>query len=321
MELDDLQIFLEVVRRGTLTGASETAHLSQPAISRRLSRLERELRAPLFERAGRRLRLTEAGAQLVIRAEAILGQVTELTATMAAYGAGASGHLRIGATVTACLYLLPPVFVAFRERHPEFPLLLRNDRSARVADLVHEGRVDIGIASVLTPREDVRVIPWQELELTLIRPRTVQRVSGGERETMRRDGDTDTMRRFSSSPDISIPPLLTRRPDIGTELTQMPMVLPSAGTLRTLTESLFARCEVAPTVVAECDSLEVVRALVAAGFGQGLVPRACVPEDGPPVAVVPLTETVPALPVAALVRRTRPTPRPVAAFLEALGLR
>jgi DNA-binding transcriptional LysR family regulator len=291
MELDDLRIFLEVVRRGTLTSAGETVHLSQPAISRRLQALERELRAPLFERAGRRLRLTEAGAQLVTRAEAILGQVTELTAAMAAYGAGAGGHLRIGATVTACLYLLPPIFSAFREQHPEFPLLLRNDRSAQVADLVHEGRVDVGIASILTPREDVRVLPWQELELALIRPTT---------------SDQPTRTVNGQGTDL---------------LMQMPMVLPSAGTLRTMTESLFARCEIAPTVVAECDSLEVVRALVAAGFGQALVPRACVPENGPPVEVVPLAADVPSLPVAALVRRTRPTPRPVAAFLETLGLR
>jgi DNA-binding transcriptional LysR family regulator len=283
LELEDLRIFLAVVRHGTRAGATEEAHMSQPAISRRLQALERELRAPLFERAGRRLQLTEAGAALVARAEAILGQVGELTAEMAAYGAGARGHLRIGATVTACLYLLPPVFRAFRDRHPEYSLLLRNDRSSRMADLLQDGRIDVGIASILAPRDGVRVIPWQELELALIRPPWEGGVSASV-----------------------------------ASLSGTPMVIPSAGTLRTLTESLLARCEVAPRIVAECDSLEVVRALVAAGVGQAILPRVCVPADDPSVRVAALTDDVPPLPVAALVRRTRALPRPVAAFLEAL---
>jgi DNA-binding transcriptional LysR family regulator len=284
MELEDLRIFVEVAQYGTLTGASPALHLSQPAITRRLQGLERRLGVRLFSRAGRRLQLTEAGVQLLERAQSVLGEVSEIKAVMAAYGAGARGLLRIGASVTACLYLLPPIFGRFRASHPEFPLLVRNDRSGRLGDLVHEGRIDVGVASVLAPREGLRVIPWRELELALIRP-----------------------------------------PDAGPgrvgldALTELPVLLPSAGALRTLTDGLFARCDPAPSVVAECDSLEVVRALVASGLGQAVLPRVCVPPDGPVVQVAAFDEPLPPLPVAVLVRRARPTPRPVAAFLEALG--
>src|SRR5262245_9309051 len=116
MELEDLRIFLAVVRRGTLTAAGEETHLSQPAITRRLQGLERRLGARLFEREGRRLRLTDAGAHFQRRAEGILEQVWDLATEVAAFGEGARGQLRIGATVTACLYLLPPVFRRFREQ-------------------------------------------------------------------------------------------------------------------------------------------------------------------------------------------------------------
>jgi DNA-binding transcriptional LysR family regulator len=283
MELDDLRVFLEVARQGTLAGAGAAVHLSQPAVTRRMQALERKLGVHLFRRAGRRLQLTEAGAHLAEQAEGILGQVAELRAVMGAYGTGARGLLRIGATVTACLYLLPPVFRRFRERHPEYPLLVRNERSARLGDLVYEGRVDVGVASVLALREGVRIVPWRELELALIRP-----PGSGPRQ-------------------------------VGlAALSELPVVLPSSGTLRTLTEGLFARCEIAPSVVAECDSLEVARALVALGFGQAILPRVCVPAEGPPVQVVPFAEPTPGLPVAVLVRRARSTPRPVAAFLDAL---
>lgn len=283
MELDDLRIFVEVAQHGTLTAASPALHLSQPAITRRLQALERRLGVRLFTRVGRRLQLTEAGGQLVERARNLLGEVAEIRAVMATYGTGARGLLRIGASVTACLYLLPPIFQLFRERHPEYPLRVRNDRSTRLGDLVREGRIDVGIASVLAPPEGIRVVPWLELQLALIRP-----------------------------------PEAAPGPVGFAALAELPLVLPSAGTLRTLTDGLFARLEIAPSVVAECDSLEVVRAMVATGFGQAILPRVCVPPDGPRVQVVTIDEPLPILPVAVLLRRGRPAPPPVAAFLHAL---
>src|SRR5207249_2688595 len=106
--------------------------------------------------------------------------------------------------------------------------------------LVEEQRIDVGVASTLAPREGVRALPWRSLELALVG-------------------------RAAAAP----------RPAAAGDLSQYPMVLPSGGTLRTLTEGVFARWEVAPPVVAECDSLEVVKALVAGGFGLAILPRIC----------------------------------------------
>src|SRR5262245_47918090 len=132
MDLEDLRIFLAVVRRGTLTGATGETHLSQPAITRRLQRLQRELGARLFEREGRQLRLTAAGARLQERAAAILGQVADLPGELALFAGGTHGRLRVGATVTSCLYLLPPVFRQFRATHSEVQVVVRNDTSRRL---------------------------------------------------------------------------------------------------------------------------------------------------------------------------------------------
>src|SRR5947207_15471245 len=103
-------------------------------------------------------------------------------------------------------------------------------------------------------------------------------------------------------------------------LARAPVVLPAGGTLRTLTESLFARFEIAPPIVAECDSLEVVKALVAGGFGQAILPRVCVLPGEPGVRCVDLHEPLPRLPVAVLVSRARQMPASVTAFLEVMGL-
>jgi DNA-binding transcriptional LysR family regulator len=88
-----------------------------------------------------------------------------------------------------------------------------------------------------------------------------------------------------------------------------------------LIDTLFARCEIAPSVVAECDSLEVVRALVAAGFGYALLPRECLRPGEPGIDVLEVAEPLPRLPVAALVLRAREQPPAVRAFLEALNAR
>lgn len=285
MEFDDFRIFLTIVRRGTLTQASEEAHLSQPALTRRLQRLERQLGTPLFEREGRRLRLTEAGRHFQERAEAILAEVQDLNAEVAAFAAGARGPLRIGATVTACLYLLPPIFRLYRQRHPQHPIIVRNDSSHRMGELVAERRIDVGVASVLVAHEGVRAIPWKELELALVGPARQ-----------------------------------SRHHHSVAELGSTAMVLPAGGTLRTLCDSLFARCSVTPPVVAECDSLEVVKELVAAGFGLAVLPRVCLTKHDHGVRVVPLDESLPRLPVALLTARGRPLPPAVTALLGVLGL-
>jgi DNA-binding transcriptional LysR family regulator len=285
MELEDLRIFLAVVRRGTLTGASGETHLSQPAITRRLQRLQAELGARLFEREGRGLRLTAAGARFQERAEAILGEVAELPVEMALFAEGTRGRLRVGATVTSCLYLLPPVFRAFRATYPEVQVIVRNDTSRRMGELVEERRIDVGVASTLAPREGVRALPWRNLELALVGP-----------------------------------PASGRQPAAPGDLSRYPMVLPSGGTLRTLTEAVFARWGVAPPVVAECDSLEVVKTLVAGGFGLAILPRICLAPGEGELAEVPLPEPLAELPVAVLVPRGPSLPLPVARFLEVLGL-
>src|SRR5436309_168271 len=77
MELDHVEAFLAIVRRGGFTRASVSLHLSQPAISRRIDLLERELGAPLFERIRTGVVLTEAGRAFLPHAEALLASMRD----------------------------------------------------------------------------------------------------------------------------------------------------------------------------------------------------------------------------------------------------
>jgi DNA-binding transcriptional LysR family regulator len=75
MELSELEAFVTISRAGGFTRAAELLHLSQPAISRRIELLERELGAPLFERLPSGIRLTEAGLALLPYAQQVLAAV------------------------------------------------------------------------------------------------------------------------------------------------------------------------------------------------------------------------------------------------------
>jgi DNA-binding transcriptional LysR family regulator len=189
------------------------------------------------------------------------------------------------------------MFHRFRAEHPHHPVVVRNDTSQRMPELVRERRIDVGVASSVAPAEGVRAIPWQELELALVRPAA------------------------ATIPEAAPPGPSPAAPPVAlASLTPAPVILPSAGMLRTLTEGFFARHDLAPAVAAECDSLEVVKALVAGGFGQAVLPRVCLAPGEPGLEVVAIREPLPRLPVAALVAQRRVLPAAVAAFLRVLGI-
>ena len=147
MELEQLRTFAAIARLGSLSAASATVNLSQPAVSRQVQALERRLGAKLLERGARGVRLTEAGEAVARGAGDVLARLEELDAELALLRGGEGGTLRVGATVTVCLYLLPPLLRRFRESYPRQEIVIVNERSRQIPELVRDRRIDIGIAS------------------------------------------------------------------------------------------------------------------------------------------------------------------------------
>jgi len=155
MELDHVEAFLAIVRRGGFTRASASLHLSQPAISRRIGLLERELGAPLFERVRSGVILTDAGRAFLPHAEALLASLRDgIAAVDALRGAdrGAVGLAVVGtlasSSLTACLR-------SFRDAHPAVELRLHTALSAEVSALVRRGDVTLGLRYTADPDPEV----------------------------------------------------------------------------------------------------------------------------------------------------------------------
>src|SRR5438105_4835552 len=96
MELRQLRYFAEVARAGTYAAASQRPHVAQPGVWKQVRSLERELGVVLFERVGRRVRLTSGGTLLLAQAEAALAGVSRVDGLAADLRAGVTGTVTVG---------------------------------------------------------------------------------------------------------------------------------------------------------------------------------------------------------------------------------
>jgi DNA-binding transcriptional LysR family regulator len=299
MELEQLRTFAVVARLGSLSAASGVVNLSQPAVSRQVQALERRLGTRLLDRGARGVQLTEAGEAVARGAADVLSRLEELEAELALLRGGEGGTLRVGATVTVCLYLLPSLLRRYRERYPRQEIVILNERSRQIPELVRERRIDVGIASSMTPPPGVRRVAWQELPLVLLDPPSDS--SGGAQALHSR---------------LLSGALFTPAPPAQPVLSAA-FVLATSGSLRSLTEQVLARAGIEPRVVAEADSLEVVKRLVLDGFGHALVPAVCVTAEDRAAGLHadPLPRDAPRLPVVLWLREGLSPPPSVRNFL------
>jgi DNA-binding transcriptional LysR family regulator len=141
--LDDLRSFLLVVERGTFTAAARAAHLTQPALSVGIRRLEDDFGAKLLVRGRRGAELTAAGRALVPRARAALAAIEDGRRAIAEVLGLQIGEVRIGAGATTATYLLPPVLARFRKKHPGVRIVLRELGREQAEDELEAGLLDL----------------------------------------------------------------------------------------------------------------------------------------------------------------------------------
>ncbi|MEU8032023.1 LysR substrate-binding domain-containing protein [Streptomyces sp. NPDC049099] len=146
MELRHLQHFAAVAEDRHFTRAAERLMVSQSGLSASIRALERELRAPLFVRTTRRVTLTEAGRALLVEAERILAQVRAAHEAVAAVQGVLRGTLALGTEQCIAGVQVARLLAAFRGRHPDVEIRLRQAGSGALAEEVGAGRLDLAFA-------------------------------------------------------------------------------------------------------------------------------------------------------------------------------
>lgn len=158
MELHGLRCFAAVAERLSFSRGAELLNITQSALSRQVQALEEELRVRLFDRIGRRVLLTAAGEDLLVRVRALLKDAESLRSRAEDLSGGATGLLRLGATPQTLESLVSRLLTRFRRSCPGVSVELVEDGAASLLDQVERGRIHIAIAalphgSVLRGRE------------------------------------------------------------------------------------------------------------------------------------------------------------------------
>ncbi|MEV5782066.1 LysR family transcriptional regulator [Streptomyces sp. NPDC052287] len=169
MELRHLQHFVAVAEDQHFTRAAERLMVSQSGLSSSIRALERELQAPLFVRTTRRVTLTEAGRALLGEAERVLAQVRAAHDAVAAVQGLLRGTLSLGTEQCIAGVRVAKLLTAFRRRHPDVEIRLRQAGSGALAEEVAAGRLDLAFAVKTQPdSEQLRSVPLTSEPMTVL---------------------------------------------------------------------------------------------------------------------------------------------------------
>lgn len=167
LNLYQLRALREVARLGSFTRAAEALYVGQPAVSQHVAALERVLGVALVHRAGRGVRLTDAGQLVADYAERIFRLAEQMQAGLDDLKGLTTGRLVIGAGQTPGDYILPAVLGEFRRRYPGVSVDLEIAGTSRVVDWLLRHVYDLGFLGDVVEHRDLEIEPFVEDRVVL----------------------------------------------------------------------------------------------------------------------------------------------------------
>ena len=173
LELAELHSFLVLARQLHFRKASEQLFLSQPALSKKIRRLEEKVKGPLFTRTRRKVALTEAGRVLLPKAAKLLSEAEATLAATRAAVEGKAGRLGIGFGIASVPEILPRTILRFRKSYPDVELRMRDMSSPSQVAALLEGSLDIGILRLPVAHAELISVPLFREHLVLVTPPSI----------------------------------------------------------------------------------------------------------------------------------------------------
>jgi DNA-binding transcriptional LysR family regulator len=168
INLHQLRIFQTVAQQRSYSRAADALYLSQPGVSLQVKALEKSVGLPLFEKAGRTLRLTEAGRELLAYSERIFAIMDEAQLVLEDLGGGRRGTVKIAASTTAGIYIVPSVLGAFHRQNPNVKLTLDVVNRFTVQERLLNDEVDMAVMGLIEDTHDLEVAEFVPNELVVI---------------------------------------------------------------------------------------------------------------------------------------------------------
>ncbi len=253
MTLTELKYIVAVARAKHFGHAAEACYVAQPTLSVAIKKLEDELGVVLFERGGAEISVTPLGAQIVAQAERVLEQTAAIKELAKQNKDPLAGALRLGVIYTIGPYLLPPLVKAVIEQLPQMPLILQENFTVRLLELLRQGELDAAIMALPLPEHGMSVQALYDEPFVVAMPR--QHAWAQRKQILAEDLKSETMLLLGNGHCFR-DQVLEVCPDMARFST------PGSGMQRTF----------------EGSSLETIRHMVASGIGLTVLPGASVPD-------------------------------------------
>ena len=162
--LSQYKIFYEVAKAGNISRAAKELYISQPAISKSISKLEDSLGLSLFTRSSR-------GVQLTCEGEILFEHVREAFETLSRGEQELKriqefdiGHLRIGVSNTLCKYILLPYLKTFVDQYPHMRVTIESQATAQTLARLEQQKIDLGLVAEPSVKKDLSFIPVMDIQ-------------------------------------------------------------------------------------------------------------------------------------------------------------
>jgi LysR family hydrogen peroxide-inducible transcriptional activator len=253
MTLTELKYIVAVAREKHFGHAAEACFVAQPTLSVAIKKLEDELGVPIFERGGSEISMTPLGSQIVAQAERVLEQTAAIREIAKQNKDPLTGQLRLGVIYTVAPYLLPQLVRNMIERVPQMPLVLQENFTVKLVEMLRQGELDAAIMAQPFPQQGLLVQPLYDEPFVVAMPSSHpwsnrEKISSADlkNETMLLLGNGHCFR----DQVLEVCPEMARFSTTGD------------GIARTF----------------EGSSLETIRHMVASGIGITVLPKASVPD-------------------------------------------
>ncbi len=249
MELWQLRTFRVVAETLNFTRAAERLHLTQSAVSHQIKALEAELGEPLFIRAKRGVKLSEAGKRALEYVERILDDAQALKERVSGREHEPAGRVRAAAATQAFVHLFAPLFESFMRAHPGVELSFRTTVSTdqTLTDILN-GAADVGFASMPVYSPTLQVTELFEDELVLV-------FGARHRFAGSREAEANELRR------------------------ERFIIFEHGASIRRATDAFFERAGLRPELALESNDTSFVKLMVEHGLGISLLPAWAVMDD------------------------------------------
>jgi len=256
MTLTELKYIVAVARERHFGRAAEACFVSQPTLSVAIKKLEDELGTLLFERRSNEVTLTAVGERIVAQAQRVLDEAAQIKEISLHGKDPLKGALKLGVIYTIGPYLLPALVRQLLKDAPNMPLMLNENLTVKLIELVKNGEIDVAILALPLPESGLMIQPLYDEPVMVAMPR----------------GHEWAARKAIASEDLKKETMLL----LGTGHCFRDQVLEVCPEL-----SRFSVSAEGMQKTFEGSSLETIRQMVASGIGLTVMPVTSVPEKTP----------------------------------------